>query len=372
VRGRTTRILGLALALGLAAGPASSARVVDPASAKRETSSPLVTAQDAELTALAAASRATELAARLERIAHDAALPDVAREWLLDRGLHALAGIAPAPVARDSVARLATLRPQVFALVDPDHGDRATPLYDAGATARFVLRAWDRAAARDIAAAGLAAGRTDAIARFAVARMGSPAAEGIADAFRAAPASLLAGQRAAVASTLVAGAKADALALILAERLPDADLFGLVFDYADEPVALAAIPPAGRALEASFALEVLARASRRAEIASAAVLEIGHLAEHDAPARRFLLDALAEPEIGSSAAAALARLGDPAVSGQIGQRLAASRDEAERRRLVLALRLDASPAARDELARFAGSGAGSAPLRKEVRQWLER
>jgi hypothetical protein len=362
----------LALALGLVAGPASSARVVDPASAKHETSSPLVTAQDAELTALAAAGRATELAARLERIARDAALPDVAREWLLDRGLHALAGIAPAPAARASVARLATLRPQVFTRVDPDHGDRATPLYDAGATARFVLRAWDRAAARNIAAASLAAGRTDAVARFAAASRRDPGAEGVADAFRAAPASLLAGQRAAVAGTLVAGGNADALALILAERLPDAELFGLVFDYADEPVALEAIPAAGQTLAASSALEVLARASRRAEIASAAVLEIGRLAEHDGPARRFLLDAVAEPATGSSAAAALARLGDPAVSGQIGQRLAASNDELERRRLVLALRLDASPAAREELARFARSGAGSAPLRKEVREWLER
>ncbi len=60
------------------------------------------------------------------------------------------------------------------------------------------------------------------------------------------------------------------------------------------------------------------------------------------------------------------------MSAELGQRLAKSSDEATRRRLVLALKLDASPAARDELGRFVKAGAGSAPLQKEVRQWLER
>ena len=372
MRGRKTRILGFALALGLAAGPALAARIVDPASARREISSPVVAAQDAELSALAAAGRATELAARLERIAHDATLNDVAREWLLDRGLHALARSAPTPAARASVARLAALRPLVYARIDPDHGERATPLYDTGATARFVLRQWDRVAARDAAVAAFAAGRTESIARFAAASPGDPVAEGIADAYRAAPPAALAAQRAAIADVLAAGRRVDTLALILAERLADAALFGLVFDYAEEPVALAAIPAAARTLDAGSALAVLEGASRRADIASAAVLAIGRLAKDDAAARQFLFDALAAPDIGASAAAALGRLGDPAVSAELGQRLAKSSDEATRRRLVLALKLDASPAARDELGRFVKAGAGSAPLQKEVRQWLER
>jgi len=360
----------LVLALGLAAGPALAARVVDPASARREVSSPLVAAQDAELAALAAAGRGTELAARLERIAHDQMLTDVAREWLLDRGLHALARLAPTPAARASVTRLAVRRPVVFTRVDPDHGDRATPLYDTGATARFVLREWDRAAARSMAAVELAAGRTDAISRFAAAAAGSAAADGIADAYRAAPALALAAQRAVVAEALAAGQRVDALALVVAERLADPGLFGLVIDHADEPVALEAIAAAARTLDAGTALELLSRAAQRAEIASAAVLEIGRLAKDDGAARRFLLDAVAEPDVGPSAAAALARLGDPAVSAELGRQLATTRDDGTRRRLVLALKLDASPSARAELARFAKSGAGPAPLQKEVRQWL--
>ncbi len=366
------RVIGLAMALGLAAEAAFAARVVDPASARRAVSSPVVVAQENELAALAAAGRPTELAARLERIAHDATLDDVAREWLLDRGLHGLARSTPSPAARASVARLAHRKPLVYARIDPDHGDRATPLYDAGATARFVLRHWDRVAARDVAAAEIGAGRTAPAIRFAGAAEGDPLRDGIADAYRVAPLAALANQRAAVADALARGRDVDALGLILAERLADAALFGLVFDYADEPVALAAIPAVTRTLDDTSALALLARASRRAGVASAAVLEVGRLAADDAAARQFLFEAVAEPDIGPSAAAALARLGDPAVSAEVGRRLVAADDEPTRRRLVLALKLDSSPAAQDALARFAKTGAGSAPLQKEVRQWLER
>jgi len=372
MRGGIARAFGFAVALGLVADAAYAAGVVDPASARRAVSSPVVVAQDGELAALAAAGRATELAARLERVAHDATLNDVAREWLLDRGLHALARIAPSPAARASVARLASRPPLVYAHIDPDHGDRATPLYDAGATARFVLRHWDRIAARDAAFAEIGAGRTAAIERFDGAAEGDPVRDGIADAYRDAPPAALATQRAAVADALLQGRRVDALGLIVAGRLEDAALFGLVFDYADEPVALAAIPTLARTLDDAAAFALLARASRRADVASAAVLEIGRLAAGDGAARQFLLESVAEPDIGPSAAAALARLGDPAVSAEVGRRLAASDDEATRRRLVLALKLDSSPAARTELARFVKTGAGSAPLQKDVRQWLER
>lgn len=366
------RAIGLAMALGLAADTAIAARVVDRASARRAVSSPVIVAQDGELAALAAAGRSTELAARLERIAHDATLDDVAREWLLDRGLHGLARSTPSPAARASVARLASRQPLVYARIDPDHGDRATPLYDAGATARFVLRHWDRGAARDVAAAEIAAGLTAPAIRFAGAAKGDPVRDGIADAYRIAPPAALANQRAAVAGALAQGRDVDALGLIIAERLADAAMFGLVFDYADEPVALAAIPAVSRTLDDPAAFALLVHASRRADVASAAVLEIGRLAGGNAAARKFLFESVAEPDIGPSAAAALARLGDPAVSAEIGRRLAAADDEPTRRRLVLALKLDASPAARDELARFMKTGSGSAPLQKEVRQWLER
>lgn len=373
--GGTFRLGALALTLGLAAGPALAARIVDPAAARQSIQSTAVVSRDAQLSALAADGHATELAAQLEEIARDTTLIDVAQEYLLDRGLHALARIPPTPNARASVARLTARAPTILARIDPDHGDRATPLYDAGATARFVLRTWDRNAARALAASALAAGSTRPVERFAgsgPAKVAAPERAGITDAFRAAPIAELAAQRAVVADALQGGLRVDALGLILAERLADPALFALVFDYADEAVALAAIPAAAHILDASSALAALARASRRADIASAAMLETGRLAASEAAARHLLYEALADPGLGPSAAAALGRLSDPGVCAELGQRLAKARSEEERRLLVLALRLDPQPAARAELERFAKAGAGSPQLQREVRRWLAR
>ena len=371
--GGIARFFALACALGLASLPAQAAHIVDPASARQAIENPLAAARDAEISALAARGRATELAARLELIAHDATLTDVAQEWLLDRGLHALVRIAPTSDARATVARLASRAPVVYTRVDPDQGDRATPLYDAGATARFVLRSWERNDARATAQAELSAGLTQAVDRYglhAVEDARDPVLEGIAEAFRNAQMPELAAQRPAVSNALAQGQPVDALALVLAERFADPALFDLLFDNAGEPTALAAIPAATRALDASSALAALTRASRRTDVGSAAVLEIGRLAQGDPAARSFLFDALADPAIGASAAAALGRISDPAVSAEVGQRLSQARSEDERRLLVLALRLDANPAARAELERFANSGAGSPKLQKKVRQWL--
>jgi hypothetical protein len=372
--GGIARVVALAIMLG-ACAQALAARVVDPASARRAITTPAVAAREAELAALAADGRATPLAARLDLIASDATLTDVAREWLLDRGLHRLARIAPTRVARATVRRLALRAPVVFTRVDPDHGDRASPLYDVGATARFTLRSWDRAAARAAAQAELAAGSMQAARRYADHATGSAvsaAAAGIADAFRAAPTPQLAAQREAMASALAAGADVDALALVVAERLADRALFDLVFDYAGEATAIAAIPAAARTLDPASALAAFTRASRRADIASAAVLAAGGLAPQDPAARQFLFDALSDPGTAPSAAAALGRLADPGVSAEIGRRLASARTDDERRVLVLALTLDAGPAARAELERYASAGAGSPLMKDKVRRWLER
>jgi hypothetical protein len=176
--------------LGLGGPAVHAARVVDPASAQQAIADPAVIALDAELTSLAMAHRASGLAARLEAIARDPAITDVAREWLLDRGLHAIARITPTSEARAAVAWLSARQPTVYTRVDPDHGERATPLYDAGATARFALRNWDRGAAREDARADLAAAATAGVDRYSARghiEGADPVRAGIADAFRVAP-----------------------------------------------------------------------------------------------------------------------------------------------------------------------------------------
>jgi hypothetical protein len=367
--GGTARLCALALAL-LCSAPVLAAGVVDPASARAAISTPATAARAAELASLEAEGRPSDLAARLELIARDITLGEVAREWLLDRGLHALARMTPSPAARVTVSRLALRQAAVFTRVDPDHRDRATPLYDAGATARFVMRSWERSAARAAAAADLSARNPRVALRFDTGRSAA-VRDGIADAFRAAPVAELAAQRPAVAAALRKGRRVDPLALVLAGRLADPELFDLVIDFADERVARAAVAAAPRVLDAGPALEALVRASRRADIASAAVLESGRLAATDPDARRFLFDALADPGLAPSAAAALGRLGDPSVRVEIARRLAVAGSDEERRPLVLALRLDASPAGRAELGRFARGDAGSPELRAKAARGLD-
>ncbi len=360
-----------AAVLCLAALPAFAAQIVDPAAARRALADPAVTTQNATLSALADAGRTSALAQQLQRISSDRTLQPIAREWLLDRGLHALARLAATPEARTVVQRLSGRSPEVFGRIDPDHGDNATPLYDTGATARFVLRAWLRSEARATAAAELAARGTGLIQRYA-ASASAPQREGIVQAFEAAPTADLAAQRSAVIAAMSAGARADEIALVLARRLADAELASLVIGHADARVALDALRFLPTTFDSQSAFRLLAEASRRADIASAATLAIGGLARHDATARAFLFEQIQDPELGASAATALAGVGDPAIPAEIGRRLRTAPTETSRRLHVLALQLDGGPAALSELSRFVATRRGSAQLRTEVRQWLER
>ncbi len=367
--------LATGLLLGLFGLSALAARVTDPASARRDVTSPAIVAIDSQLAGLAAEGRTGELAARLDVIARDRTLDLVAQEWLLDRGLHRLASLPPAPAAQAIVTGFTARAPIVYARVDPDLGDRAVPYYDTGATARFVLRSWRRAAARNQAAADLQSGRDAVVARFAAlpaAGDSEPERSGIIDAFNAAKLASLAAQRAAIVAALTAGERIDEPAMITARRTSDAELMGLVLGQVDAPVALAATGAIRQAFDGQTALELLSGASRRADIASAAMLEIGRLARNDGEARDFLFDALDDPDLGPSAAAALAAIGDAGVTAELGRRLRTGRSETALRMLVLALKLDSGHAAREELRRFAATGKGSPQLQQEVRHWLER
>jgi len=368
--GASTSLLRAAL-LCLAVMPAFAAQVIDPAAARRAIAEPTVAAAGATLSALAESGRTSELALQVRRISIDRTLEPVAREWLLDRGLHALARLQPTPEARAVVQLLAGRPPEVFGRIDPDHGDHATPLYDTGATARFVLRAWQRSDARAAAEADLTAGRTQLIERFA-ASPGGPEREGIIEAIEHAPPARLAVQRNAAAAAMSTGARVDEVALLLARRLADVELASLVIGHADARVALDALRLLPSVMDSQSAFRLLAEASRRADIASAAMLAIGRVARQDATARSFLFEQIDDPELGASAATALSSIDDPAIAAEIGRRLRTTSSDTARRHFVLALQLDGGSAARDELGRFIATRQGSAQLRSEVRQWLDR
>ncbi len=353
--------------------PAGAAELIDLATAQRANANPQVMALDARLTQAAQSGATDALVAGLQSIAADRQLPPVARESLLDHGLHELARLAPTPAARALAVQLRSHAPQVYLRADPDHRGPGAPLYDVGATARFVLGSWQRSAARDQAAADLQAGLPSSVERFArgsgVAEL-DPVRSGIIDAFTAAPRTALLGQRAALIAAFERGERVDELGLVIAQRLADREMLDLVIGHADAPVALAAVQLAPQLLDSGTAFESLSIASRRPEIASAALLGIGKLASQDVTARDFLLDAMQEPSAGPSAAAALGSLRDPLIAAELGRRLQLAKSESSRRMLVLALKLDGAPAARAELQRFTDGKSGSPELRRELRQWL--
>ncbi len=360
-------VLQAGVAPAVLAQPAQGAQVVDAGAVQRATQKPEATDRASRIDALEAARDTDGLAAEVHA-ALAAPSDAIVREWLLDRGLHALARQAPTAAAKRVVHEIAQRRPEVMVRVDPDHGGHAVPLYDPGATARFVLGTWARTAARESTLAALASGSGAPLDTFA--SLDSASRAGVVDAFMSLPLASLAGHRDAILGGLERGERLDELALTAATRLRDAALLEAVIGYADGASALAAVRDAHAVLSDASALDVLIAATRRPEVASAALLQIGALARDDARARELLFAALDDGHNGASAAAALADLHDSAVAARLGERLRTGTSERALRHGVLTLKLDGSAAARAELERFMRLGTGSAQLRKEVRTWL--
>jgi hypothetical protein len=351
---------------------AEAREVVDAYAVRKALADAAVVSEAQRLDTLADRQAAAELVSALARLPQVAAKGTIAHDWLLDRGLHALATVKPTPSARALVQQIALEQPQIFIRVDPDHGQHAVPLYDPGATARFVLRTWERTAVRERAAAALVANERWPIEHFARAETAADDStrSGVVDAFRTADPSLLARQRDALAAALRNGERVDELAAVVAERLGDDDLYVEVLNSAEPVVALDALKHARQALGDARALDVLIAASRRPEIASAALLEIGAIGREEARARAYLFEMLREPSLGPSAAAALASLHDSAVTAELGRQLRAQTPDVARRHMALALKLEGSLAARAQLEQFLATRTGSAKLQKEVRAWL--
>ena len=361
--------------LAFAATQGSTGAVVDVAAARRAMSAPSVAASATRVAQHASQGSTDAVVRELRVVLSDATLEPAAREWLLESGLHTLRRLPVTPAARGLADELSAWAPRVYARVEPEHGDQAVPLYDVGAVARYALREWVRSEARVSAAQALMTGKTDALETW-LAQDESPRAmavrDGILDAWRAAKVEQLARQRTALVAAMRAGRDADHLALELARRLRDAELYSLTIGYAEPAVALAAVQAVERELDQPTALDVLGQAADREPIASAALLAIGRLSRVDGAGQQMLLDRLSDPVSGNSAAAALARIDDPGVTARLGTRLTEARDESTRRRVALALRLNGSPAARDALGRLIESKQGSPDLRKEIAAWLPR
>ncbi|HEU4530943.1 MAG TPA: hypothetical protein VFR59_07135 [Steroidobacteraceae bacterium] len=353
--------------------------VIDPASLRRALAQPQVEARGRRMDELVRLNDLPALTEELRRAIADPQLTEVAREWLIDRALHGLAGGVPSAQARALVEEVSLRQPRVYAIADPEHArefatgalqaSSAVPAIDPGATARFVLRQWARADARGRALDALRAGESWPLDSFGADADESRKA-GILDAFATLSDAQLVNLRGPLLLAIGREPAIGEVALLAGERLRDVDLMQAVIAHAQAPIALRGVQRTRTVLDASAAFGVLSDATRRNEVASAAVLELGHLASQEPRALAFLLGSFDRAALAPSAAAALAALKEPSVAVQIGESLRKTRSEPTRRMLALALQLDGGSTARAELARFAASGAGTPQLRKEVREWL--
>ena len=324
------------------------------------------------LAAVIEQAAAQDSSAWLVDLARDIELRDdlhpVARERLLAELAVAFSRVEPDPAARALVDRLAS-RPASVRIWLREGGHRtAVVAFDVAAAARYAARRWAERSAAVEAAITIASSPGELLARYA---SGDTAFErGAIEAIQdASPASLLM-LRDAVAGALPDDGRVAALAVPLALRLGDTALLALSAAHGNAAVVLRALEPIVDTLHPADALAVLESALPRPELGSAALFQIGRLADSEPTARACLLTALDDPELGATAAAALARLDDPALAIELGRRLSSGGSGLSERRALLALRLSDNEAARAAIDDFLRSPAASPILKREAALWL--
>jgi len=307
------------------------------------------------------------LARHIAEMKHDPALSDPARERLLHDSAMAAAGLRPDESLATEIRALEEYETRTLVWSD-EHGYReARPLYDFGATSRYVRRMWTEEGSRSATALAISAGDFAEIDRYAAAsaveRAGSVAA------FRDAAAEQLALFQPALMDAMGRDMAVDALAAIVAGKIHDATLMEEVLSAGDPLVARQVIDTIQSPEWEGEAGRLLRVAALRDDVGSVAILAIGRAATTDPDAMDFLFLALDGPS-GASAAAALARIGDDEVVYRLTGILQAAGDDVIRRHALLALRLAGSPAATRAMGEFARDPASPPELVAEIPSWL--
>lgn len=326
-------------------------------------------AADFALGHLADAADTRAFVHQLDELARDNSHRDSVRTILLHDGLVALANLPPVAELEPWLHGLA-LQDRSIPVWHADEGHAVeTSIYDVGAAARFALAGWSRQRAYAEAVGNLRNGSLDISTVFGP---GGHRAQrdGYARAFDTATNAELAGVRDTVAAALGAGLPVEALAATVATRLQDRGLAGLLIERGDGSAMQTLLRPLVDAFPAYESFALVESATRRNDIGSIAVAEIGRLAGDLVTARVWLLQQLGEPATGAAAALALAQVDHPTLVTELEYELSKGSDTMRRSRAALALQLNGTPAARAALQRFADEAAPDDALQSEVRRWL--
>lgn len=318
---------------------------------------------------LAAAGRDDELASRLDGIRERSDWSHGERERVLYRFA---TGVRHLPAERVPVAQLEILtdyESRVLEAHPESRGALMVPRFDiAGAAAGSIEQARRRLEVRELAGQ-LATAPADFWREAAGGDSGS-LAPGVQTEIvtRAAIDTLQAG-RPSLATAWRADPRLTPAMAAVAVRLGDAAMAEAVLARGAGPYALRLVGRLAEVFSPDQAAALLTGAVRRPALASAAVMELGRLARRAPAARDWLVAQLDDTRHGASAAAALARLGEPSVVDKAVESLVPAKTEAGLRNRLLLLHLSGTPSARGALSAFAEDPAMPAVLRREVRQW---
>ena len=154
---------------------------------------------------------------------------------------------------------------------------------------------------------------------------------------------------------------------VIALRTRDADLYRQVLLSGSGPSTVRLLNTVSSTLSTDEAFAVLQDTLHRDDLASAALFQIGRLIGGHPRARNTVISKLADPTLGGTAAAIIAKGDDPALLKEASGYMAAGGLTA--RRAVLALKLNDSDYARS-LAKERALTLADLQLKKEVDSWL--
>ncbi len=311
--------------------------------------------------------------ARAEALLGDTGLDGAARDALrLTLVTEARKLAIPSPALLAYVSGLSAHRDEV--LTWHEEGPLAVPYFDVASGARGTLAFWERKRTARQLTDAFAKGITPDIVRpFAEGAASAAQRYGTLDALRELPASKLAPLGADLVGALDRYPALEAPLALIAQKTADGSMFQAVFRSGRTADALALVGVAATTLTPDEAFDVLTRAHRSPKLASAALYALRPLLDRVPGVREYLLQALADPASGASAAAVIGASEDRLLLDAVARSLAADEaaDERHRARLVLALRLAGTSGARQQLRAALADGAiHPTHLAEEVRAWL--
>jgi hypothetical protein len=359
-------LLTLAFLTSAAAQPPQP-EILEPAPAYQDAHGTAASALITRIAMLARAGDGDGLVALAHEVLDDVALAPAARARVLYETAMALAEIGTSADTQALLELLGRHDVEVQVWRYDDAHRTAVPLYEVAAAARYAERRRNERASSASALEAIARGSDAPLQTFEASATANdaPARAGILHAFETAPPQALLAYRDRLSLAVERGADLE-IAEIVALRLADAMLMQSALEHADARLALEIVRTTRASFTEPAALELLKRASARADVGSAALLAAGPMAMDDPDARAWLFDMLRDERRAGSAAAALAALHDPAVAASLRTWSLEQKTPSLARRGVLALRLDGSDSARAELAKIAADPALDPALRAEA------